>query len=81
MSDPVQVRRELAEASEELIGNPAFKAAIEALRKQWLSELTTEAIEPDRVLRLASMLAALEAIPQRLQVFINDQMVYKRKSG
>ena len=78
MSDPVQARRELAEASEELLGNPAFKAAIEALRKQWIDDLIAGNGD---ITFLTMHLRALEAIPQRLQVFINDQKVYKRKSG
>ena len=81
MSDPVQERRQRAEEAQELIGNPAFKAAIEALRSQWTAELLMETTLSDRAVRLVAMLRTLEALPQQLQVFINDQKVYKRKSG
>ena len=74
----VDERKELARESGELVKNKAFQAAILALRKQWFNELMVDTNE-DRNTRLIAKLRALEAIPQQLQVFVNDQMMAERK--
>ena len=68
--DSEEVKR-LATGSKDLLGDPAFKAAILALRKQWFAEQMVT-IDREAVFALALKMQALEAIPQQLQVFIND---------
>ena len=80
MTDPVQARKELADQSKALLDDPAFQAAILKLRQQWFADLMASD-RPDHVAGVLGKLRALEAIPQQLQVFINDQSMYKRKSG
>lgn len=68
--DSEEVKR-LAYESKELLADRAFQAAILALRKQWFGELMT--IHDNKAfVRLTLKLQALEAIPQQLQVFVND---------
>ena len=75
------VRRELAADSRALKEDPAFAAAILALRKQWFGELMG-LTDLERIHALTFKLQALESIPQQLQVFMNDQMMAdKRKHG
>jgi hypothetical protein len=68
--DSEEVKR-LAHESKDLLADPAFKAAILALRKQWHAEQMTTR-DPNMMIHLALKMQALEAIPAQLQVFIND---------
>jgi len=68
--DSEEVKR-LASQSKELMADPAFKAAILALRKQWFAELMATTDEKQSMF-LTMKLQALEAIPAQLQVFINN---------
>lgn len=74
----VEEIRHLASQARELKDDPAFQAAVWALRKQWFAQLMAtknrEAIEPQVI-----QLQVLEAIPQQLQVFINDHEMAKRR--
>lgn len=68
--DSEEVKR-LASQSKELMADPAFKAAILALRQQLHAEqMATK--DRDAMADLALKMQALEAIPQQLQVFMND---------
>jgi hypothetical protein len=77
MTDP-DARRELARQAKELKDDPAFQAAVQALRKQWFGELMTLSDEGAMV-RMTLKIQALEALPQQLQVFINDEAMAQRK--
>lgn len=70
-------RKELAREAKQLKDNPAFQAAILALRKQWFGELMTDPAA--HVMERVAQLRTLEAIPQQLQVFINDQTMAERR--
>ncbi len=68
----------LADQAKELKDDPAFTAAVLALRKQWFGELMTS-FDEKKSLYLTMKLQALEAIPQQLQVLINDWTMIKAK--
>jgi hypothetical protein len=68
--DSEEVKR-LAHESKELLADPAFKAAVLALRRQWFAELMS-AFDDNTRITLTLKLQALEAIPQQLQVFVNN---------
>ena len=72
-------RRQLAEESKGLLESKALCAAILGLRKQWFAEwVASTNDEQDK--RLKAQIRALEAIPQELQILINDQtMAQARK--
>ncbi len=76
--DPIE-RKELADGAKELLGNKAFTEATLRLRKQWFEEWKASTDEAqDKVLK--ARIQALEAIPQQLQIIINDQtMALARK--
>ena len=87
MTDPIPFkpvdesieRRKLADEAKELLDNKAFTTAILALRKRCLRalmELAT-ADEQDDVHR--AKISALEAIPQELQISINDQKMHEAR--
>jgi hypothetical protein len=67
-----------ATQAKELKDNPAFQAAILALRKEWFGTLMTTTHEQQSQF-LVMKLQALEAIPAQLQVFINDWTMIKGK--
>jgi hypothetical protein len=68
--DSEEVKR-LANQAKELKNDPAFIAAVLALRKQWYAQFMVSVDEAnDR--RLKAQLVALESIAGQLQVFIND---------
>ena len=70
----------LADQAKELKDDPAFQAAILALRKEWFGRLMAGALlSPEQKLDLVARLQALETIPQQLQVFMNDLEMVKRK--
>jgi hypothetical protein len=70
-ADPVQ-RKELADEAKWLLDNKAFTAAVLALRKRWFAEMMASTDEVvDR--RLKAQILALEAIPQELQILVNDE--------
>ena len=77
MTEPIPIkldsaaRKQLAQDAEGLLENKAFTAAILALRKQWFGELL--ATDPKYLVQIQARLQALEAIPQQLQIFINDE--------
>jgi hypothetical protein len=68
--DSEEVKR-LATGSKDLLGDPAFKAAVLALRKQWFAEQMATG-DKELIYAFALRMQALEAIPKQLQVFIND---------
>ena len=80
MTDPVQARKELSDPSKALLDDPAFQAAILKLRQQWFADQMATA-DRNVMADIALKMQALEALPAQLQVFINDQTMYKRKSG
>lgn len=68
----------LADQAKDLKSDPAFAAATLALRQQWHAEqMATN--DRDEIIALAMKMQALEAIPQRLQVLMNDWEMMKRK--
>lgn len=71
--------RQRAEEAQQLKDDPGFTAAVLALRKQWFGELMN-ATHQDQIVRLTNRLQALEAIPQQLQVHINDYTMAKARS-
>jgi hypothetical protein len=76
MTDPIPIRpeerKELATEARELLDNKAFTTAILDLRKRWFAEMMASADEAvDRSLK--AKIQALEAIPQELQILINNQ--------
>jgi hypothetical protein len=76
-SDSVE-RKLLADESLELLENHAFTAAILTLRKEWFAELMR--VNRRREMMYWTMkLQALEAIPQRLQIFVNDQKMHEAR--
>lgn len=77
MADIDEIRLR-AEQAKELKDDPAFSAAILALRKQWFGELMAST-HAEQSMRMTHRLQALEAIPQQLQVFLNDYEMAKRK--
>ena len=68
--DSEEVKR-LATESKQLLADPAFTAAILALRKQWFAQQMAMN-DREAIVALALKMQALEAIPAQLQVFIND---------
>lgn len=84
MSDPIPFpsnadeRKKLADDAKDLLADKAFTAAILALRKEWFAELMATR-EADTSIQLTMMLQALEAIPQRLQIFVNDQIMAAKR--
>jgi len=81
MSDAIPFRPEtkmLADDANDLLKSKAFQAAILALRKQWFAELmASNNDELDRALK--AQMRALEAIPQELQVFVNNQKMHEAR--
>lgn len=71
-------RRERAEEAKELLDSKAFTAAILALRKQWFGEQMATR-DKDEIFAIALKIQALEAIPQQLQLFVNDEVMARRK--
>ena len=71
-------KKELADAARSLSEDRAFTAAILSLRKRWFEELLVA--DTNRKIRdLRAQINALEAIPQELNVLINDyKMAAKR---
>ena len=87
MTDPIPFkpvdesieRRQLAEESKELLESKALQAAILLLRKRWFAEMMAST-DDEQDKRLKAQIRALEAIPQELQILINDQkMALARK--
>ena len=69
-----------ADQAKELKDDPAFQAAVLALRKEWFGMLMASAqSSPEQKLELVARLRTLEALPQQLQVFMNDWTMTKRK--
>jgi hypothetical protein len=71
-------RKALAEESKELLESKAFTAAILALRKQWFGQLM-EAQAPETIMAYKYKLEALEAVPQQLAIFVNDQKMADKR--
>ena len=63
--------KHLAHQAKELKEDPAFQAAVLALRKQWHAQ---QMVAPDKktIVALAYRMQVLEMIAAQLQVFIND---------
>ena len=72
-ADPTE-RKEWADEAKELLDNKAFTEAILRLRKQWHAEKMATSDEKVMV-HLTLKQQALEAIPQQLQILINDQIM------
>ena len=72
--------RRLAGQAAELKDDPAFKAAVLALRQEWhaLQMMTNDR---EAIFALAMKMQALEEIPKRLQVFINDYVMVRKRNG
>lgn len=68
-----------ADQAKELKDDPAFQAAVLALRKQWHAEQMVASDEKE-IVRLARAMQTLEAIPQQLQVHMNDYQMAKARS-
>ena len=87
MTDPIPFkpvdesieRRQLAEESKELLESKALCAAILELRKQWFAEWVASTNE-EQDKRLKAQIRALEAIPQELQILINNQKMAQARS-
>ena len=76
MTDPIPIRPEerkaLAEEAKDLLENKAFTTAVLELRKRWFGEMmasTDWALDQ----MLKAKIQALEAVPQELQILINNQ--------
>jgi hypothetical protein len=76
-TDP-HLRKEIAVESKAMLESRAFLFAVKALRQQWFGELML-CKDPNEKLELIAQLKALEAIPQRLEGFINDEKNAPRK--
>lgn len=74
--DTEEIKRR-SDQAKELKDDPAFQAAVLALRQQWHAEQMA-AIEDKAIVHLALKMQTLEAIPQQLQVFMNDWTMAKR---
>lgn len=72
-------KRELAEASRDLLEDKAFQHACLALRKRWFEQALTVKDQSTKLEYLA-MLKALESIPQELSVLMNDYRMAKRNA-
>jgi len=72
------LRQELAKEAKELLDNRVFQAAILTCRKQWFGELMTTADDTAQR-ELVAKLKALEAIPQRLESLITDELIAQKK--
>lgn len=70
-------KRELAEASKDLLEDKSFQHACLQLRKRWFEQALTVK-EPAIKLEYLAMLKALESIPQELTVLVNDYRMAKR---
>ena len=86
MTDPIPFpassgveRKQLAEGAAWLIENKTLARAILDLRKRWFAEMMASTDEAqDRLLK--ARIQALEAIPQELQILINNErMAQDRK--
>ena len=78
MTDDLSHLRELADAARNLSEDRAFTAAILSLRKRWFEALLAAGRKQD-VFALRAQINALEAIPQELNVLMNDyKMAVKR---
>jgi hypothetical protein len=71
-------RKQRADDALELLENKIFTAAVLALRKEWFQELMTAGLA-DRKIELVAMMKALEAIPNRLQIYVNDQKMHEAR--
>lgn len=69
-------RKELADEADALLKNKAFTEALLRLRKQWFGEWLRA--EPQHLVKYQAELNALEAIPQQLQILINDEIMAQR---
>ena len=76
-TDP-ELRKALAREAEELLANRAFQAAILALRQVWHAEQMLDATSNKKAKMLRAKMMALEAIPQQLAVFINNEKMAPR---
>ena len=86
MSEPIPLksadasveRRQLADDAKWLLENKALQAAILALRKRWFAEMMESLDEAqDRLLK--AQIRALEAIPQELQVLVNNETMHRAR--
>lgn len=69
-----------ADQAKALKDDPAFQAAVLALRKEWFGMLMAGAqLSSEQKFELIAQLRTLEALPQQLQVFMNDWAMVKRK--
>jgi hypothetical protein len=71
-------RKALADAAKELLNNRAFTTAILALRKEWHAE-SMKVTRKREAFFWNMRMQALEAIPQRLQILINDQIMHEAR--
>ena len=77
-ADPTE-RKEWADEAKELVANKAFSEAILRLRKQWFAEAMAAPPGPVRD-EIIAKVKALEAIPQQLQILVNDQIMATARS-
>jgi hypothetical protein len=76
-SDDIE-RKQRADDALELLENRIFTRAVLTLRQEWFQELMG-APSTDRRFELVAMLKALEAIPNRLQIYVNDQKMHEAR--
>ncbi len=72
-------RRELARTAKELLATRAFTQAVLDLRKDWFGMLMSGGLTKEREGELLAQLRALEAIPQRLESMIRNQLDHDRR--
>ena len=72
------VRKELARDARSLQDDPAFKAVVNLLRKQWYGELVS--CPTEKLVELRARLQALDAIPQMLDHLMNSEKMAQRGS-
>jgi hypothetical protein len=73
-------KKAFADGSKDLLTDLAFQEAIKRCRKQWFAELMQDGLTLERQAELRAKMMALEAIAQRLQSMIRDQLDAEQRS-
>ena len=77
--DKTVERRLLAEEAKDIIESRAIQAAILMLRRRWFDEWT-RSINKERDEQLKAQINALEAIPQELQILVNNEAMARKRA-
>ena len=77
----IEAKREMAEAAERLLDDPAFELATRSLRELWLGLLMNEAGNTLQQGELCSRLRALDVISGQLRTFVLDYQKALKESA